>query len=506
MNASGRSQAGLQGGLPGDLQGDFQGDPPGVRRDVAPQRSGLSTREWAALGGWRALTWAAQPLLHLKLRRRGVAEPGYLKAVPERFGRYSAPVRPAHTPLLWIHAVSLGETHAAAILVRELRRQRPGLRLLLTHGTATGRQAGRLILEPGDQQAWLPWDKPAAVRRFLAHFRPDAGVLMETEVWPELVGQCAAADLPLLLVNARMSARSAAAAGRWPSLAGPAYRQLAGVWAQSQADGERLTALGASVRAVCGNLKFDADPDPELRAQGRAMALARRASSWAGAPTGAPTGAAVRPVAMLASSREGEEAAWLRAVAGHPARDLLQWLIVPRHPQRFDAVARIAADAGWQVLPRSRWPIEGPRSSHAPTLWLGDSVGEMPMYYGMSDLVLMGGTFGPHGGQNLIEAAACGCPILLGPSTENFAEAAEAAIGAGAALPVPDLAAALDGAVRWIGPGVTQREDAARAALGLCAEHRGAASRMATGVLAALDGAPGTVGSASAPAWRFGPA
>lgn len=144
--------------------------------------------------------WAAQPLLRRKLRRRGRAEPGYVHAVEERFGHYTV-ARPdadaaAGRPLVWVHAVSLGETRAAAILLAELRRQQPGLRLLLTHGTATGRADGAALLQAGDVQVWQPWDTPGAVRRFVQHFRPDVGVLMETEVWPNLIAECAAQGVP----------------------------------------------------------------------------------------------------------------------------------------------------------------------------------------------------------------------------------------------------------------------------------------------------------------------
>ncbi|MFT4195752.1 3-deoxy-D-manno-octulosonic acid transferase, partial [Ottowia sp.] len=171
--------------------------------------------------------WAAQPWLRRKLRRRGQAEPGYLYAVDERFGHYAV-ARPdadaaAGRPLVWIHAISLGETRAAAILLAALRAQCPGLRLLLTHGTATGRAEGAKLLAPGDAQVWQPWDTRAAVRRFLAHFRPDVGVLMETEVWPNLVLEAAAHGVPLALANARLSAKSLRGARRAGALLRPAY-------------------------------------------------------------------------------------------------------------------------------------------------------------------------------------------------------------------------------------------------------------------------------------------
>ena len=279
--------------------------------------------------------WLAQPLMRRKLARRARAEPLYGERVPERFGHgYAAPAvaGEAERPL-WIHAVSLGETRAAAILMAALRARRPGLRFLLTHGTATGRAEGAKLLRENDGQAWQPWDTPQAVARFLAHFRPRAGVLMETEIWPNLIAQSARRGVPLALANARLSEKSLRAAQRAAWLMRPAYAQLAAAWAQTEADAARLREMGAPVAGVFGNLKFDARPDPALLARGQRW---RERAEQAG-----------RPVVMLASSREGEEAAFLQAIraAGEQAAGI-QWFIVPRHPQRFDYVARLAQAAG----------------------------------------------------------------------------------------------------------------------------------------------------------------
>jgi 3-deoxy-D-manno-octulosonic-acid transferase len=204
------------------------------------------------IGVYSTVARLAQPWLRAKLRRRGQAEPGYLHAVDERFGRYTTPRPDADAasgrPLVWIHAVSLGETRAAATLLAALRAQCPGLRLLLTHGTATGRAEGLRLLQPGDAQVWQPWDTPAAVRRFLRHFRPDVGVLMETEVWPNLVREAAAHGVPLALANARLSARSLRGAQRAGALLRPAYAALAAAWAQTEADAARLRVRQPEVR------------------------------------------------------------------------------------------------------------------------------------------------------------------------------------------------------------------------------------------------------------------
>jgi 3-deoxy-D-manno-octulosonic-acid transferase len=417
----------------------------------------------------------AQPFLRRKLRRRGVAEPGYLHAIDERFGIYRDKAEPG---ALWIHAVSLGETRAAAILLQELRRLKPQLRILLTHGTATGRAEGERLLRPGDVQAWLPWDTPKAVRRFLNHFQPSAGVLMETEVWPNLVAECKARGLPLALANARLSDRSSAKARRLARLARPAFGSLAAVWAQTEADAHRLAQSGATVKGVFGNLKFDAQPDEAQLEQGRA---------W--------RAAALSPIVMFASSREGEEAEFFRVLQANRelaqagwarrstdlAQQQVQWLVVPRHPQRFDEVAELAAASGFGVSRRSEWTGHPPPAD----VWIGDSLGEMALFYGLADVALLGGSFAPLGGQNLIEAAACGCPVVMGPHTFNFAEAAQLAQAAGAAMRVDSMEEGVRSAVALAGD-VNRREIAAGAASSFAAAHQGAARKTAEAVLALL--------------------
>lgn len=445
------------------------------------------------------LTWGAQPLLRRKLRRRAVAEPGYAHAVGERFGRYPAPIdslmhHSSTDPLgrfVWVHAVSLGETRAAAILLAQLREQLPGMRLLLTHGTATGRAEGEKLLLPGDVQVWQPWDTPGAVGRFLRKFRPAIGILMETEVWPNLVAGCQQRRIPLVLANARFNETSLRKAQRLSALARPAYGGLTAVWAQTQEDATRLAAIGAPVRGVLGNLKFDVVPDAQLLERGR---------EWR-----TRTG---RPVVLLASSREGEEAMWLeqiqkirkkspQALVDHASAAInseasgdglppVQWLIVPRHPQRFDEVHQLLQRAGLSVSRRSTWAA----APGAADVWLGDSIGEMALYYGLADVALLGGSFAPLGGQNLIEAAACGCPVVLGPHTFNFAEAAELACAAGAAQRVPDLAQGMAQAAALAGDARAHAEASERAAR-FAATHRGAAQATARAIVAMVQPAAG---------------
>ncbi len=327
----------------------------------------------------------AQPGLRRKLARRALAEPLYAEAVPERFGEYASAWPASPGPTVWVHAVSLGETRTAALLIVLLRQALPGMRLLLTHGTATGRAEGARLLQAGDAQVWLPWDSPGPVRRFVEQFRPDIGILMETEVWPNLVAACQHQGVPLVLANARLSERSFHKAQRLAWLAHPAYRALAAVWAQAPDDARRLQALGSPVQGVFGNLKFDAEPDASQVAAGREARVSLG-----------------RPVAMLASSRDEEEAQLLDileenrplgpvdngVLAIESVANQLQWLIVPRHPQRFDAVAALVQARGFALVRRSQggpWPPTeaneagsgGIAAGQPPTIWLGDSLGEM---------------------------------------------------------------------------------------------------------------------------------
>jgi len=417
-----------------------------------------------------------QPWVRRKLRRRALAEPRYGADIGQRFGVYTAadpappptPDAASGPPLrIWIHAVSLGETRAAAILLAALRARFPQLQLVLTHGTATGWEQGQALLQAGDMQVWQPWDTPAAVDAFLQRFQPSVGLLLETEVWPNWVARCQARRMPLYLVNARLSAKSLHKAQRLSWLARPAFASLAGVWAQTPADAGRLGQLGAPLRGVTGNLKFDAQPDARQLA---------RAADWRSHLD--------RPVVLFASSREGEEQMFLAALATLPSarRMRVQWLLVPRHPQRFDSVATLLANAGFTVSRRRSW-ADAP---HSADIWLGDSLGEMALYYGLADIALLGGSFAPLGGQNLIESAACSCPVLLGPHTFNFAEAAEQAIAHGAAQRLATMADAVARAVGYVADRDTLQHMRAQA-LAWSQSHRGAAERT---VQALVDAAP----------------
>ncbi|HSN19530.1 MAG TPA: lipid IV(A) 3-deoxy-D-manno-octulosonic acid transferase [Usitatibacter sp.] len=403
-----------------------------------------------------ALAWAvAAPLAVVRLAWRSRRQRGYLGRLGERFGRY-APAPAA--PRIWIHAVSVGETRAAAPLVEALAKRCPGHRILLTHMTPTGRATGEALFGDAVERAWLPYDLRFAVRRFLAHFRPELGVILETEVWPRLLEECRRAGVPVVLANGRLSERSARRYARLPSLARWAFGSLAGVAAQTEADARRFASLGAREVAVTGNVKFDMDVPDAMRHRGREFR--------------ARFGAA-RPVWVAGSTREGEEALLLDAFARlQDAGDALL-VLVPRHPQRFEEVARLAAARGFAVARRS----EESRIAAEARVLVGDSMGEMLAYYEAADVVIMGGSLLAFGSQNLIEACALGRPVIVGPHTYNFEEASEGAITAGAAIRVADAAAALREAARLAADPLRRRAMGEKA-LAFVAAHRGAVSRL----------------------------
>ncbi|MHB1231482.1 MAG: lipid IV(A) 3-deoxy-D-manno-octulosonic acid transferase [Burkholderiales bacterium] len=388
------------------------------------------------------------PFIPLRLLWRARKQRAYLRHWPERFGWYPAAPRSA---VIWIHAVSVGETRACAPLIDALQARYPQHKILLTHMTPTGRETGRSLFGTRVMQAYLPYDYPRAMQRFLTCFKPMLGLLMETELWPNLVAACQQGGVPLALINARLSEKSARGYARFAGLTRDTLRALPLICAQTSADAERFMQLGARQVSVTGNLKFDVAPPPDSR---QLHALFNDA----------------RPVLLAASTREGEEALILDALTtGIPG---LLLVIVPRHPQRFDAVAALLAA---RHIPFQR------RSANAPIradtqVMLGDSMGEMFAYYGVADVAIIGGSLLPFGGQNLIEACALGVPVILGPHTYNFAQAAEDAIAAGAALRAADADEALAQAQHLLEDAAlrAQMGDAARK---FAAAHRGAVDK-----------------------------
>ena len=398
---------------------------------------------WLAL--YTLALWVLAPVLLLRLWWRGAREAGYRRHIGERFGYYSEDR--GERPVLWVHAVSVGEARASAALVRALAVDHPGHELLLTCMTAAGRETLKELHGESVTIAWLPYDYPGAVRRFLEYFRPRLALLVETELWPNLLAGCASFGVPVLLANARLSEKSAAGYRRLGAIARPAIGSLALVCAQSARDAARLGALGARRVEVTGNLKFDITPDEAKRNAGKAWHLSLG-----------------RPVLLLASTRDGEEKLLLDALPPWDGKLLV--VVVPRHPRRFDELAPLAQSR------RSRGQVPAAEDR----VHLGDTMGEMDFYYAAADVAVIGGSFAPLGGQNLIEACAAGVPVVLGPSMFNFAEATCLALAAGAARQVSDAAGALAETKRLLA-NAGEREKMGAAGRALCEAHRGATQK-----------------------------
>ena len=360
-------------------------------------------------------------------------------------------------PFIWIHAVSVGETRAAEPLIRAVLAACPEYSVVLTHMTPTGRETGQALFgtEPRVRSVYLPYDFRPLVVRFIRHFGPRLGVLMETELWPELLGSCHRAGVPTLLANARLSERSARRYARWPALTRATLGALTAIGAQTEADMRRLRALGGGTAEVTGNIKFDSPP-PDA-----ALALARVFRDRIGA----------RPVLLAASTREGEEAPLLDVFLRlAPPATLL--LLVPRHPQRFEDVANVAATRGLRIQRRSDEQPVSPQTR----VWLGDSMGEMFAYYASADVAMIGGSWLPHGGQNLIEACAVGTPAVIGPHTFNFSLVAEQAVAAGAVARAGSIDEGMQTALSIL-DSPAQRTRMREAGLHFSAAHRGATQR-----------------------------
>jgi 3-deoxy-D-manno-octulosonic-acid transferase len=384
----------------------------------------------------------ALPLLLLRLWWRGRREPGYRQHVQERLGIYFHE-KPSRA--LWVHAVSVGEARAAAPLVRALKAAAPDHALVMTCTTAAGRETLKQVYGELVLASFLPYDYPEAVQAFLQHYRPRLGALMETELWPNLLASCRQHGIPVVLANARMSEKSAQGYRRWRALTAPALRSLAAVCAQSEADAARLRALGAPRVEVTGNLKFDVALDQNQLKAGR---------EW--------KERLGRQVVLLASTREGEE----KLLLEEARRTDALIVVVPRHPQRFDEVAALAQSRRTQTaLPGAQDRVH-----------LGDTMGEMAFYYAACDVAVIGGSFEPRGGQNLIEALAAGVPVVVGPSMFNFAEATRLALEAGAAIQAEDAATAIRTATELMSD-AERRARMAQAGKQLCEAHRGATQR-----------------------------
>ena len=367
------------------------------------------------------MLWLLMPYVFFRLLWRARKQPDYLRHIGERFGYYSLH---SDKPVIWLHAVSVGETRATQSLVTQLRTSFPNHQILFTHTTPTGRNAGEQLYGDSVLRVYLPYDYPFSINNFIRHFRPQLGILMETEIWFNLIHVCHVTSTPLLLLNARMSEKSANGYKRFAQLTRNALGELAAIAAQTREDAVRLTMLGGKDVSVMGNLKFDIEPPAAMLELGRHM---REQFGTA------------RKILLAASTREGEEVLLLDVLKQINVPDLLL-IIVPRHPQRFAAVADLLEQSKIAFQRRNEDRVV----AEDVQVVLGDSMGEMFGYYAAADLAFIGGSLLPFGGQNLIEACAVGTPVLVGPYTYNFAEVTQLAVKAGAALQVQDYLGLID--------------------------------------------------------------
>ncbi len=362
------------------------------------------------------MLWLLLPYVFLRLAWRARRQPEYLQHIGARFGFYSG--QNEKRPLIWLHTVSVGETRAAQSLISGLQKRYPDHKILLTHTTPTGRAASEQLYGDKVLRVYLPYDYPFAVKRFLGHFKPELGILMETEIWLNLINACRQAGIAVALLNARMSEKSARGYARFSRLTGGALEGLAAIAAQTADDAARLTQLGAKNVVITGNLKFDIEPPAAMLELGKDLRILLGEE---------------RKVFLAASTRDGEEALLLDAMQNVRVPGLLL-IIVPRHPQRFSEVGALLKQRGISFRRRTEIGHEGMGVTAEVGAILGDSMGEMFAYYAAADLAFVGGSLLPYGGQNLIAACSAGVPVLVGPHTYNFAEATRLAVGAGAAL------------------------------------------------------------------------
>uniref|UniRef100_UPI001866FC86 lipid IV(A) 3-deoxy-D-manno-octulosonic acid transferase n=1 Tax=Microbulbifer hainanensis TaxID=2735675 RepID=UPI001866FC86 len=369
-------------------------------------------------------TWlfrAALPLILLRLWWRGRAQPEYRQRWRERFGR--VPARASRAPLIWVHSVSVGETLAAVPVIEQLAARHADWQWLVTTTTPTGSERVTSVLEPLLDgrllHYYLPYDLPECLNPFIDALHPRALIVIETELWPNLLAACSRRGISALLANARLSEKSAHGYARFPRLTGQMLGSLSRVVAQYPADAERFVSLGLPAERVTasGNIKFDLQINLGLASEAQALA-----HQWRGR---GDAGGRVRPVWLAASTHDGEEALVLDAFAqlrrDHPELAELLLVLVPRHPQRFDSVARLCRERGLNVLRRS----DGGQPEPTHQVLLGDTMGELLQFYGACDVAFVGGSLVPVGGHNMIEPAAWGVPVICGPHLHNFATVAQ---------------------------------------------------------------------------------
>ena len=401
----------------------------------------------------------AMPFAFLQVLWRGLRDRRYWQGLSERFG-YGAPLT-GTAASIWVHAVSLGEMTAAAPLVRALRQRDPDTPLVLTCATPTGRERALALFGDVASVRYLPYDSPGSMQRLLQRIRPRRLVILETELWPNLFEACARARVPVVMASARLSERSVSRYRRVGSLFRALFAGDVTVGAQSEADAARFIAIGADPArvAVVGNVKFDIDIDAAVVLAGRDL----RAMLFPG-----------RPVWIAGSTHPGEEEVLLAAhqrVLKHVPDALL--VLVPRHPQRFEAVAALLARSGTASARRT----EGRAATPVDAVFLVDTTGELLSFYAAADVAFVGGSLVPVGGHNLLEPAALGLAVLTGTSDANGREIATLLTAAGAVVRVADAASLAAVLVRLLGdPG--ERRRVGESGRAVVAANRGSVARV----------------------------
>ena len=399
----------------------------------------------------------------------------------QRFGYYNNVSRP-QGGLILVHAVSLGEMRAAQPLVQALLDE--GHQVLLTHLTYTGYAEGSRMFHAAIGQGqlvqqWLPYDFPGAAKRFYAHYQPSIVIVIEREIWPNLLHQAHKVGIPMLLVSARFSARSLRQVVRMGRLMQSALSRFTAIYAQSFQDAQRLERAGGRAVRVSGNFKFDVELSADQIARGQNLATRLG-----------------RKIVVIASTREGEDELFIDAMRRYIRRELQQDLepsqrtlfyLIPRHPQRFESVAALLEKEDWKVVRRSQLLQTGDCTSGSLScceeadVLLGDSLGEMPWYYAQAQVAIIGGSFAPLGGQNFIEACALGVPVIVGTHTRNFEQAVNDALAEGAALRANSADTALRQAMQLLDD-TPQRQRMADAGLHWVQKHSGSVQRVMTGI------------------------
>lgn len=405
------------------------------------------------------------PFLLLRLWWSGRKSPDAIAHWQDRLGL----IPRTGNPVIWVHAVSVGETIAAAPLVKALLTRRPNASILMTAMTATGRARAQALFGDTVTYAYSPYDTPGSVARFLKRANPQALVIMETELWPNMIDRTAAAGVPIFLINARLSERSARGYQRVSGLVGSLLGKLNWIAAQAENDARRFVDIGASAEqvSVTGSVKFDVEVTDTMRGD------ATRLRSNLGSD---------RPVWIAASTHEGEDQQILnahRSVLGSHPNALL--ILVPRHPERFDAVAALVEKQGLRMQRRSRRSADGESQ-----VYLGDTMGELMMLYGVADVAFVGGSLIERGGHNPLEPAAWALPVITGPHVFNFADIYER-LDKGNGLAKADGAASLAVAVGECFDDPAHAHELGSNALTVVDANRGALDRVVSGILQKLD-------------------